>query len=84
MSSATAPAITPGAQVLVRFDRHSPCGHHLLHELPLFQAVGVVDRVDARFRDHKVVVRFPSVTVPPFGAGWVDVFSPGELVVIGP
>jgi hypothetical protein len=48
------------------------------------QVVGVVDRIDARCRDHRVVVRFPSVAVPPFGASWVDAFSPGELAVVEP
>jgi hypothetical protein len=84
VSPAIAPAIIPGTLVLIRFDRHSPCGHHLLHELPLFQAVGVVDWIDDRFRDHKVAVRFPSVKTEPFGASWVDAFAPGELVVIQP
>jgi hypothetical protein len=76
--------LEPGFHVLIRFDRRSPCGHHLLHDLPLFQAVGVVDRIDTRCRGHPVIVRFPTVPVPPFGTAWCDAFATGELVVIEP
>jgi hypothetical protein len=46
------------------------------------QRAGVVDRIDACFLGHPVIVRFPSVAVPPFGASWVGAFAPGELVVL--
>jgi hypothetical protein len=48
--------------------------------LPLRGAVGVVDRLDERYGDHLVVVRFPTVIVPPFGHAWVDAFAPDEVV----
>jgi hypothetical protein len=57
----------------------SPCGRHLQRALPLESAVGVVDRLDERYGDHPVVVRFPTVTVPPFGQAWVDGFAADEL-----
>ena len=50
------PDIRPGARVLVRHDRHHPCGHHTSRDLPLFQQVGVVDRLDERYGEHRGVV----------------------------
>jgi hypothetical protein len=76
------PEIRPGALVLVRFDRRSPCPHHMQMSLPLFQNVGVVDRIDAHYGEHCVVVRFPTIACPPFGSPWVDAFSPGEVVLV--
>jgi hypothetical protein len=78
------PAIGPGARVMVRFDRRSPCPHHLQHSLPLFQSVGVVDRVDERRGDHCVIVMFRGIACPPFGAPWVDAFTLGELMLVAP
>jgi hypothetical protein len=79
------PAIVRGARVLVRWaglPRVSPCSLHLTAELPLFQNVGTVDRVDARYGDHCVIVRFPTIACPPFGSPWVDAFTPDELVAL--
>ena len=81
-NSAEGRAITPGAHVLVRHDRHQPCTRHLLHSLSLFQHVGVVDRIDPRLGDHQVVVRFPTIVCLPFGEPWVDCFMASELVVL--
>lgn len=74
--------ITPGTLVLVRHDKHRPCARHLLHSVPLFQQVGVVDRIDGRLGDHEVVVRFPTIVCPPFGEPWVDSFTADELVAV--
>jgi hypothetical protein len=79
------PTIAPGARVLVRWaglPRVSPCSLHLVADLPLFQNVGTVDRIDARYGDHSVVVMFLTIACPPFGSPWVDAFMPDELVLI--
>jgi hypothetical protein len=34
----------------------SPCHLHLTSDVPLFQNVGVVDRIDERYGEHSVVV----------------------------
>jgi hypothetical protein len=76
------PEIRPGARVLVRWagvPHASPCHLHLQADLPLFQSVGIVDRIDERFGKHCVVVRFPTIVSPPFGSAWVDTFAPDEL-----
>lgn len=80
------PVIRPGARVLVRFaglPAVSPCHLHLTSDVPLFQNVGVVDRMDERYGEHCVVVRFPTIKTEPFGEAWVDAFTPAELVLIG-
>jgi hypothetical protein len=77
--------IRPGDLVLVRhagLPKVSPCSLHLERELPLFQSVGRVDRIDERYGEHSVVVVFPTIACPPFGSAWVDTFAPGELVLI--
>ena len=79
------PDIRPGARVLIRWaglPKTSPCHLHLQRDLPLFQQVGVVDRLDERYGEHRYVVGFPTLTVPPFGSAWVDSFTASELVVI--
>jgi hypothetical protein len=60
----------------------SPCGRRLQTHLPLFQNVGVVDRIDQHRGEHRVVVVFHGLHVPPFGSCWVDVFRPDELVPV--
>jgi hypothetical protein len=52
--------------------------------LPLLQSVGVVDRIDERRGDHCVIVVFRGIACPPFGAPWVDTFTPDELVSVEP
>ncbi len=79
-------AIRPGTRVMVVSPRELlrlNCHHqHYAVGLPLEDAVGVVDRIDRRFRDHRVVVVFPTIHTPPFGSAWVDVFAPDELVPV--
>ena len=75
-------AITPGISVMIRHDRSWSCGHHRIAEVPLFQQVGTVDHLDARYGEHCVVVVFPSLLKPIFGEPWVDTFTPDELVVV--
>jgi hypothetical protein len=75
--------IHPGARVLVRWaglPHVSPCSRRLPTHLPLFQSVGIVDRIDAHRGDHHVIVVFRDLHVPPFGSLWLDVFRPDELV----
>ena len=77
--------IQPGDLVLVRWaglPKVSPCPLHLQRELPLFQSVAVVDRIDERRGEHCVVVVFRSTPCPPFGTPWVDAFTPDELVLV--
>jgi len=50
------PPPPPNAQVLVRHDRHHPCGHHSSRDLPIYQQVGGVDWIDERFGEHCYVV----------------------------
>jgi hypothetical protein len=77
------PALHPGRDPVCELtDRLSEQSVHLVRELPLFQNVGVVDRVDDRYGDHCVVVRFLTIACPPFGSPWVDAFTPEELVVV--
>jgi hypothetical protein len=81
------PVIRPGALVLVRWAgvlHFSPCHLHLARELPLFQSVGTVDRVDKRYGEHCVVVVFQAIPCPPFGGAWVDAFELDELVLVEP
>jgi hypothetical protein len=62
---------TPGARVLVCWaglPRVSPCSLHLASDLPLFQSVGTVDRVDERYGEHSVIVVFRGIACPPFGS----------------
>jgi len=83
----TRPTISPGARVPVRWaslPRVSPCSLHLERDLPLFQSVGVVDRIDERYGEHSDVVRLPTITMPPFGSPWVDAFTPDEPVAVEP
>ncbi len=49
---------------------------------PLFQQVGVVDRIDDRSGEPRYVIAFPAPAVPPFGTAWVDGFTASELVAI--
>jgi hypothetical protein len=65
-----------------RFPPPHPCGHHTSRDLPLFQQIGIVDRVDERYGEHRYVVVFPTLTVPPFGSAWVDSFTADELVPV--
>ena len=77
--------IAPGARVLVRWaglPHVSPCAQHLQRDLPLFQQIGTVDRIEAWRGEHHVVVVFHGIHVPPFDALWVDVFRPDELAVV--
>ena len=79
------PDIRPGTRVLVRWaglPKVSPCHRHLQSTLPLFQSVGVVDRIDDRRGGHPVVVVFPTIRTPPFGTAWVDTFAADELVPV--
>ena len=72
-------AITPGISVMVRHDRHWPCGHHRIAEVPLFQNVGVVDGFDNRRGEHRVVVVFRGIHSPVFGEPWVEADSANAL-----
>ena len=77
--------ITPGTRVLVRWaglPHVSPCGRHLERDLPLFQQVGIVDRIAEWRSEHGVVVVFHGIHVPTFGSLWVDAFRPDELVPV--
>src|SRR5687768_10459167 len=76
------PGIRPGARVPVRHDRRHPRAHHEGKDLALFQHVGVVDRIDERFGDHRYIVVFPTLAVPPFGAAWCDAFTASEPVSV--
>ena len=78
-------SMVQGSRVLVRWAgvlRASPCQLHLARELPLFQNVGRVDRIDDRHGEHCVVVVFRAIPCPPFGEPWVDAFTPEELLPI--
>jgi hypothetical protein len=71
--------IRPGTHVLVRWaglPHVSPCHLYPVRELPLFQSVGIVDRIDGRYGEHCVMVVFRGIPVPPFGTAWCDVFTP--------
>jgi hypothetical protein len=77
--------IAPGARVLVRWaglPKSSPCHLHLTLEFPLLQNVGAVDRIDERYGEHCVIVVFRGIACPPFGAPWVDAFTPDELMAV--
>jgi hypothetical protein len=81
------PEIRPGALVLVRWagvPHASPCHLHPTSDLPLFQNVGVVDRIDHRRGDHCVIGVFWRIACPPFGSPWVDAFTLDELEPIDP
>jgi hypothetical protein len=41
--------------------------------------IGVVDRFDARFGDHPIIVVFDTLRHPPFNDPWVEGFNPVEL-----
>lgn len=79
-------ALVPGTCVMVVPQRELlRLGCHLRHYLgglALDGAIGVVDRIDNRYRDHRVIVRFPSLHCPPFGTVWVDAFRADELVMV--
>lgn len=79
--------IRPGDRVLVRWaglPKTSPCHRHLQSELPLFQSVGVVDRIDERYGQHCLIVLFLTIRTEPFGTAWVDAFRADELVRVEP
>jgi hypothetical protein len=78
------PLPTPGTRVLVRHDRCWPCFHHCIKDVPLFQNIGVVDRLDDRWGEHRVVVMFAPIRAPHTGEPWVDAFTPAELVIVEP
>jgi hypothetical protein len=79
------PDIRPGTRVLIRWaglPHVSPCGRHLERDLPLFQQVGIVGRLDEHRGEHRVIVVCHGIHVPPFGSLWVDAFMPKELVPV--
>jgi hypothetical protein len=41
--------------------------------------IGLVDRLDARFGDHPIVVAFATLRHRPFSDPWADAHSPVEL-----
>jgi hypothetical protein len=75
------PDIRLGVRVLVRWaglPHVSPCERHPQRGLPLIQNVGTVDRIDEWRGDHRVVVVFRGIHVPPFDSLWVDAFPAGR------
>lgn len=68
----------PGARVRVQIPRNSPCALHCLSTVPVLEAVGTVDRIDAG-ADHPVVVVFD---LWHLGTRWMDRFTGDELVLI--
>ena len=38
-----------------------------------------MDQIDERYGEHRVVVVFPGIRVPPFGTAWCDAFAESEL-----
>ena len=69
--------IRPGDRVRVVFPPKSVCIHQRYVETE--GEVGVMDRLDARFGDHPIVVVFDGLRHPPFNDPWVDRFSATEL-----
>ena len=70
--------IRPGARVRVSIPRNSPCSLHCLDAVPVLEATGTVDRIDAG-ADHPVVVVFD---LWHLGTRWMDRFMGEELVLI--
>ena len=69
--------IVPGARVRVVIPRSSPCSLHCLDSVPVLDAIGTVDRIEAAW-DHPVVVVFD---LWHLGTRWVDRFTSDELVL---
>jgi len=67
--------IIPGARVRVSIPRGSPCSLHCLDSVPVLEATGTVDRIEAAW-DHPVVVVFD---LWHLGTRWVDRFTSDEL-----
>jgi len=59
--------------------RGQPCNRHCEGSIPIRGAVGTVDQIDERYGEHRVVVVFPGIRVPPFGTAWCDAFAESEL-----
>jgi hypothetical protein len=72
-------AIVPGAQVRVSIPRGEPCSLHCLDSVPVLDAVGTVDRIEAAW-DHSVVVVFD---LWHLRTQWIDRFTSDELVLVG-
>ena len=71
-------SIRPGDRVRVVFPPKHVCIHHQRY-VKTEGEFGVVDRLDARFGDHPIIVVFNSLRHPPFGEPWVETFSAVEL-----
>lgn len=68
--------IVPGARVRVSIPKNAPCPLHCLDSVPVLDAIGTVDRIEAAW-DHPVVVVFD---LWHLGTQWVDRFTSDELV----
>lgn len=68
--------IRPGARVRVGIPKAAPCSLHCLNDVPVLEATGTVDRIEAS-RDYPIVVMFDSRHL---GVQWVDRFTSDELV----
>ena len=73
-------SICPGDRVRVVFPAKHLCPiHGAMAMVETEGEVGTVDRLDARFGDHPIVVVFDALRHPPFNDPWVDRYSPVEL-----
>ena len=68
--------ITPGTRVRVEIPWNAPCSLHCLADVPVLDALGTVDRIEAAW-DHPVVVVFD---LWHHGTQWMDHFRSDELV----
>jgi len=75
----TVNSIRPGARVRVRIPRNSLCSLHCLDSVPVLEATGRVDRIEAGLGDPPVVVVFD---LWHLGTQWMDRFTSDELVAI--
>jgi hypothetical protein len=69
--------IRPGDRVRVVFPPKHLC--HAYKVVKTEGKIGQVDRFDARFSDHPIIVVFNTLRHPPFNDPWVEGFSPDEL-----
>ena len=72
--------IRPGDHVRVVFPPMHVCTiHGAMAMVETKGEIGRVDRGDARFGDHPIIVVFDTLRHPPFNDPWVDRYSPVEL-----
>jgi hypothetical protein len=70
--------IHPGARVRVEIPPSATCALHCLDAVPVAEAIGTVDRIEAAW-DHPVAVVFD---LWHLGTRWVDRFTSDELVLV--